>query len=165
MNAEWDSSLWSTQSHPEHSPGKTHRKFTSLSYLKVLLQRKASASRNLKMIEGISAKGWGPLISERLSGSHRSRVQMLVLVAHKHPTEGLPVTVQDFRDAVSLLKFPRVSVLTQESVMVADWSWIQRRGIDSQPTTCAIETTCLMSRNLIWETKVRMCGLTCNSHR
>ena len=47
---------------------------------------------------------------------------MLVLVAHKHPTEGLPVTVQDFRDAVSLLKFPRVSVLTQESVMVADWS-------------------------------------------
>ena len=62
------------------------------------------------------------MISERLSGSHRSRVQMLVLVAHKHPTEGLPVTVQDVRDAVSLLKFPRVSVLTQESVMVADWS-------------------------------------------
>ena len=47
---------------------------------------------------------------------------MLVLAAHKHPTEGLPVAVQDFRDAMSLSMFPRVSVLTQGSVMVADWS-------------------------------------------
>lgn len=60
------------------------------------------------------------MISERLSGSHRSRVQMLV--AHKHPTEGLPVTIQDFKDGMLLLIFLSVSVLTQESVMVTDWS-------------------------------------------
>ena len=60
------------------------------------------------------------MISERLAGSHRSRVQMLVLVAHEHPTEGLSVTIQDFKDGVLLLIFLSVSVLTQESVMVTN---------------------------------------------
>lgn len=45
-----------------------------------------------------------------------------MLVAHKHPTEGLPVTIQDFKDGMLLLIFLSVSVLTQESVMVTDWS-------------------------------------------
>lgn len=45
---------------------------------------------------------------------------MLVLVAHEHPTERLPVTIQDFKDGVLLLIFLSVSVLTQESVMVTN---------------------------------------------
>lgn len=72
------------------------------------------------MIEGNSAKGCGSLISERLAGPHRSRVQMQVLVAHEHPTEGFPVTIQDFKDGLLLLIFLSVSVLTQEYVMVTN---------------------------------------------
>lgn len=45
-----------------------------------------------------------------------------MLVAHKHPIEGLPVTIQDFKDGMSFLIFQSVSVVTQESVMVTDWS-------------------------------------------